>query len=130
MKFGICNEIFRGWKIDDVFAYAARLGYDGVELAPFTFANSVTDISVGERRSIREAAAAHDLEIAGIHWVLVKPERLYIGHPDPAIRQRTGTYLCALVDFCADLGGKVIVVGSPKQRDVVAGVSPQQARQW
>ena len=44
MKFAICNEIFQGWKLEDTFAYAARLGYAGVEIAPFTLANSVTDI--------------------------------------------------------------------------------------
>ena len=42
MKFAICNEIFQGWKIEAVFEYAAKLGYDGVEIAPFTIADSVT----------------------------------------------------------------------------------------
>ena len=45
MKFAICNEIFQGWKLEDTLACAARLGYAGVEIAPFTLANSVTDIS-------------------------------------------------------------------------------------
>jgi sugar phosphate isomerase/epimerase len=62
--------------------------------------------------------------------VLVKPEGLYINHPDAAIRKRTENYFCALVDFCADLGGKVMVVGSPKQRNVLPGVSPKQAWDW
>jgi len=130
MKFAICNEIFRGWKIEDVFAHAARLGYDGVEIAPFTLANSVTDISAGERKRIREAAARNGIAIAGIHWVLVKPEGLYINHTDAGIRQRTAEYFRALVDFCADLGGKIIVVGSPKQRNVLPGVSSEQAATW
>ena len=26
MKFAICNEIYQGWKIEDVFAHAARAG--------------------------------------------------------------------------------------------------------
>ena len=38
MKFGICNEIFQGWKIEDTFAYAAKADYDTVEVAPFTVA--------------------------------------------------------------------------------------------
>ena len=130
MKFCICNEIFQGWKIEDVFAYAARLGYDAVEIAPFTLANSVEEISVEARRKIREAAAKHGVVIAGIHWVLVKPEGLYINHPDPSIRDRTARYFCSLVDFCADVGGQVMVVGSPKQRNVAPGLEPQQARTW
>ena len=130
MKFAICNEIFQGWKIEDVFQETAKLGYDGVEIAPFTLANSVTEISAAERQKLREAAAKHEMEIAGIHWVLVKPEGLYLNHPDGGIRQRTSEYFCALVDFCADLGGTVMVVGSPKQRNVMAGVSREQALEW
>ncbi len=130
MKFAICNEIFRDWKIEDVFAFAAKLGYAGVEIAPFTLANSVTEISSAERHRIREAAARNQIEIAGIHWVLVKPEGLYINHPESSIRARTARYFCDLVDFCADLGGKVMVVGSPKQRNIMSGVSPEQATEW
>ena len=130
MRFAICNEIFQGWKLEDTFACAARLGYAGVEIAPFTLANSVTDISAGERRRIREAAARNRIVIAGIHWVLVKPEGLYINHPDASLRERTAKYFCDLVDFCDDLGGKVMVVGSPKQRNVLPGVSRAQAWDW
>jgi sugar phosphate isomerase/epimerase len=130
MKFAICNEIFQGWKIEDTLMYAAKVGYAGVEIAPFTLANSVNDISPSERRKIRETAARHGIEIAGIHWVLVKPEGLYINHPDRSIRERTADYFCDLVDFCADLGGTRMVVGSPKQRNVMLGVSPEQAWDW
>jgi sugar phosphate isomerase/epimerase len=130
MRFCICNEIFQGWKIEDVFAHAARIGYDAVEIAPFTLANSVEEITAETRQKIREAAARHQIAIAGIHWVLVKPEGLYINHPDAAIRERTAKYFGSLVDFCADVGGRVMVVGSPKQRNVLAGVDPGQARAW
>jgi sugar phosphate isomerase/epimerase len=130
VKFAICNEIFKGWKVDDVFTYAARLGYDGVEIAPFTLANAVTDISAAERRNIRERAARNGIEIAGIHWVLVKPEGLHMNHPDPKVREETARYFCDLVDFCADIGGDRMVVGSPKQRNVMPGVSRAQAEGW
>jgi sugar phosphate isomerase/epimerase len=130
MQFAVCNEIFQGWKLADTLACAARLGYDAVEIAPFTLANSVTDISAGERQAVREAAARNKIAIAGIHWVLVKPEGLYINHPDGSLRERTAKYFCDLVDFCADLGGKVMVVGSPKQRNLLPGVSRDQAWEW
>src|SRR5438309_948709 len=105
MKFAICNEIFRDWKLEDIFAHTAKLGYDGVEIAPFTLANSVTEISASERQQIRQSAARYNIEIAGIHWVLVKPEGLYLNHPEQSIRERTSGYFTELVDFCADLGG-------------------------
>ena len=130
MKFAICNEIFQGWKLENTLAHAAQLGYSGVEIAPFTIANSVTEISANERQRIRQTAARSGIEIAGIHWVLVKPEGLYLNHPEPDIRERTAKYLCELVDFCADLGGKMMVVGSPKQRDALPGVSAHNAWEW
>lgn len=130
MKFGICNEIFRDWKIEDTFAHCARLGYDGVEIAPFTIAKYVTDISAVERGRIRAAAAQAGIAISGIHWVLASTEGLYLTSPDAATRERTADYLCALVDFCADLGGRSIVVGSPKQRSLLPGVTQAQAWAW
>ena len=130
MKFAICNEIFQGWKLEDTFAYAAQAGYDGVEIAPFTLANSVNDISAAERRRIREAAARAGVEIVGLHWLLVKPEGLHLTSPDAALRERTARYFCDLVDGCADFGGRVMVVGSPKQRHVLPGVAPAQAWEW
>jgi sugar phosphate isomerase/epimerase len=130
MQFAICNEIFQGWPLEQALACAARLGYRAMELAPFTLAPSVTEISRAERETIRAAAARHGLEIAGLHWVLAKPEGLYLNHPDRDIRVRTAQYLCDLVDFCADVGGTRIVVGSPKQRNVLPGVSPAKAWAW
>jgi sugar phosphate isomerase/epimerase len=127
MPFAICNEIFQDWSIEDTMAFVAKTGYDGIEIAPFTLANQVTDISQGQRRTVREAARRHNLAITGIHWVLAKTEGLHLTHPDAAVRDRTAKYLRSLVDFCGDIGGHVIVVGSPKQRNVLEGVTQQQA---
>lgn len=130
MKFAICNEIYQGWKIEDTLAHAARLGYAGLEIAPFTLANSVNDIPAAERQRIRDLAARNQIAIVGLHWLLVKPEGLYLNHPEAGIRERTAKYFVELVDCCADLGGTIMVVGSPKQRNVLEGVSRQQACNW
>src|SRR4051812_20904594 len=130
MQFAICNEIFKGWKLEESMAYAAKAGYDAIEIAPFTIANLVTDVSAAERQKIRERAARAGLAISGIHWVLVQAEGMYINHPDKSIRERTAKYFCDLVDFCADIGGHIIVVGSPKQRNIMGGVSSEQAWEW
>ena len=130
MRFAICNEIFKGWNIEETISYVAKVGYDAIEIAPFTLADSVTQISSERRQQIRQAVADKGISISGIHWVLVKPEGLYINHTDDQIRARTAGYFCELVNFCADLGGKVMVVGSPKQRNVLPGVSVEQAAIW
>lgn len=130
MTFAICNEIFQGWSLPDTFAYARRAGYDAVEIAPFTIAKDVALVSADDRRRIREQAAKAGIAISGIHWVLVQTEGLHLTHPDEAVRGRTARYFCDLVDFCSDLGGRTIVVGSPKQRNLLEGVSLEQARAW
>ncbi len=130
MKFGICNEIFKDWKIDDTLSYAAKIGYDAVEIAPFTLAKYVTEVPLAERSRIRDAAKRIGIAISGIHWVLVQAEGMYLTHPDSETRRRTAKYFCDLVDFCADLGGRTIVVGSPKQRNVMDGVTYEQAWDW
>jgi sugar phosphate isomerase/epimerase len=130
MQFGICNEIFQGWNIDDTFRYAAKTGYDFVEIAPFTVANSVTDISAAQRTELRECAKRAGLGISGLHWVLAKTEGLHLTSPDAAVRAKTSHYLEELVACSADVGGTRIILGSPKQRDVGAGVTYEQAWDW
>ncbi len=130
MKFAICNEIFEKWPIDDVFRFVAQTGYDAVEIAPFTLAQDVNRIDSERRRQLRTAADRQGLAISGIHWVLVQTEGLHLTHPDPNVRNRTSVYFGSLVDFCADLGGQVIVVGSPKQRQLLPGVSREQGWEW
>lgn len=121
IKFAICNEVFQGWRLEDAFAFVKDVGYDGVEIAPFTLAERVEQISPEERKRIRELAEKFGLEIVGLHWLLVSPPGMHLTTPDDSVREQTKTYFRELIRFCADLGGKIMVVGSPKQRSLVAG---------
>lgn len=128
MKFGICSEIFKEWEdIGRTIDYVKKTGYDGLEIAPFTLSKYVTDISDQTRKEIVQRAAQADLDILGIHWVLVGPDGMHLTHPDKAVRDRTAQYLIDLAHFCGDVGGKVIIFGSPKQRNIMEGVNYQQA---
>lgn len=128
MKFGICSEIFKDWNdVGRAIDYVKSVGYDGIEIAPFTIAPYVTQIPASTRGEIVRCAAAADLDIIGIHWVFVGPEGVYLTHPDKAVRDFTAQYLIDLVNFCGDLGGKVIIFGSPKQRNVMEGLGYEQA---
>jgi sugar phosphate isomerase/epimerase len=128
MKFGICSEIFKDWEdIHRACSFVKEVGYDGIEIAPFTFAPYVTDIDAATRADIVKAAEAVDLDILGIHWVLIGPEGLHLTSPDKPTRDRTAQYLRDLAHFCGDIGGKVIIFGSPKQRNVMDGVTLEQA---
>lgn len=121
IKFAICNEVFQGWRLEDAFAFVKDVGYDGVEIAPFTLAERVEQIPLEERKRIRELAEKFGLEIVGLHWLLVSPPGMHLTTPDDSVREQTKAYFRELIRFCADLGGKIMVVGSPKQRSLVAG---------
>ena len=121
MKFGTCNEYFEGWTIEAVFEYCAEIGFDGVEIAPYTLAESVDEISSARREEIRRAAADFGVEIIGLHWLLISPKGLYMNHPDDELRNQTRDYFRSLVRFCGDLGGSVMIFGSPQQRNVQEG---------
>ncbi|HUT95904.1 MAG TPA: sugar phosphate isomerase/epimerase family protein [Thermoguttaceae bacterium] len=127
MKFAICNETFQDRPFEKAFAFAAECGYTGLEMAPFTIANLVTDISSEKRAEVRRQAEAAGLEVVGLHWLLAKTEGLYLTSPDAEVRRKTAAYLGELARFCADLGGKVMVFGSPQQRSLLPGVSHDEA---
>jgi sugar phosphate isomerase/epimerase len=118
MKFAICNELYERWDFDKTCAHIARTGYDGVEIAPFTLADDAREITPARRAEVRASAKRHGIEIVGLHWLLVKPAGLHLNGPDAGLRQKTESYMEALIDLCADLGGSVMVFGSPKQRAV------------
>ena len=67
------------------------------------------------------------LATIGLHWLLAKTEGFYLTSPDPEVRRRTVDYLITLAEATRDLGGSLMVLGSPKQRDLLPGVSHDQA---
>jgi sugar phosphate isomerase/epimerase len=127
MKLALCNEMFEGWRLADVFAVAAELGFDAVEIAPYTVAESAYDITPAQRNAIRRDAERAGVEIAGLHWLFVSPKGLSLNGPDAALRATTRDYLMELVRFCSDVGGRIMVLGSPQQRNVVEGVTRDEA---
>ncbi len=135
MKFAICNETFGTRSFTDTFSTIRKLGYTGVEIAPFTLAPynepfDLTHVSAQKLVDVRTLAEDAGLEIIGLHWVLAKTEGYHLTSPDPTVRRRTGEYLKTLVEVCADLGGKVLVFGSPKQRNLLQGVSYEDAEAY
>jgi sugar phosphate isomerase/epimerase len=127
MKFAICNEQFEGWEFDRVCRFVNGLGYEGVEVAPFTLAQSITDVTPQQRADLRLQADDAGVEILGLHWLLARTEGLHLTSPDPAVRQRTSAYLVSLAEACHGMGGTIMVFGSPKQRSLLPGVSSADA---
>jgi sugar phosphate isomerase/epimerase len=118
MKIALCNEVLQPMPFARQCEFAAAVGYDGLEIAPFTLSDNPHLLIAPERAAIRRTAEDAGLRITGLHWLLLAPKGLSITSPDGAVRARTIDVMRRLVDLCADLGGSVLVHGSPGQRQV------------
>lgn len=132
MPFGfrhsMCNEAFEKRPFAEACRVMRKAGYSGIEIAPFTLAESPTDVGPAARREYREIMQAEGLEFAGLHWLMVGPKGLHVTTPDAVLRARSWAHIRHLVDLCADLGpNAVMVFGSPKQRSTTGGLAPVEA---
>jgi D-psicose/D-tagatose/L-ribulose 3-epimerase len=115
-RLSLCNEVLRDRPFAEQCRIAAALGYDGLEVAPFTIADDPRVVTPRQAEAIRREAADSGVGVTGLHWLLVSPKGLSITDPDPDVRRETAEVIAALVRLCRDLGGSVLVHGSPQQR--------------
>lgn len=127
MKYAICNETFQDWPFEKAFAFARECGYTGIEMAPFTMDTDVRRLSPERRATVRAQIADAGLTCVGLHWLLAKTEGFYLTTPDEAVRRRTSDYLGELARLCRDLDGTIMVLGSPMQRNLLPGVTHEEA---
>ncbi|MGV3483821.1 MAG: sugar phosphate isomerase/epimerase family protein [Planctomycetaceae bacterium] len=128
-RFAICNETFGDWPLEKALETAANLGYRGWEVAPFVLKTDARLITAAQREQYRRTVESFGLEVIGLHWLLAKTNGFHLTTDDAVVRKATSTYFEDLIRLCADLGGKVMVLGSPQQRNLVAGVTLEQAHQ-
>jgi sugar phosphate isomerase/epimerase len=129
-RFSICNEVFEKTPFDQTCAAIRRIGYDGIEVAPFTLAESAQEITSEQRRTYKQTVADAGLSFVGLHWLMVSPAGLHVTTPNVALRDRSWEHIRRLIDLCADLGDHgVMVFGSPKQRNAIDGMPPAEATQ-
>ena len=121
MKLSLCNEVVRDLDVPRQCAFAAAVGYDGLEIAPFTLKDDPLSLTPGEIAAVRTALATEGLVCSSLHWLLVAPAGLSITDPDPAVRERTIEAIRRLVGLAAELDAPVLVHGSPRQRMLVEG---------
>ncbi len=123
MRFAICNETYVDWPFQRVCGDIAACGYDGVEVALNAVVADPRTLTARAASELGAIAKRVGIEIVGLHWLLKAPAGLHLTTPHARVRQDTVAYLEHLARLCTAMGGSVIVLGSPKQRDVVAGDS-------
>ncbi len=118
MKFAICNETYQNKPLEAVCEHVASCGYDGLEIAPFTLKADPSQLTEAEAVAVGKTVAAAGLDVVGLHWLLVEPKGMHLTTLDVQKREKTTAFGQHLARLCAAMGGKVMVWGSPRQRDV------------
>ena len=121
MRIALCNEVIAPMPFPKQCEYAAKLGYDGLEIAPYTLSDEPHRLGAAQLAAARGAATDAGIAVTGLHWLLLKPSGLSISCRDENIRKKTVDVMLAFIDQCAELGGRYLVHGSPQQRRVDSG---------
>lgn len=119
MRFAICNEHWGSAPFEKICQDAAECGYQGLELAPFTLKDDPRDLTLSDATRLVRIAHSFGLEIIGLHWLLTQPAWLHITTPDAKLRKEATKFARHLASFCGALGGKIMVWGSPKARNLL-----------
>lgn len=127
MRFAICNELFQDWPWERALELTRECGYTGWEIAPFTLGGRPDQLPEDRRQRMADQVARMGIEVVGLHWLLAKTEGYHLTTADADMRQRTAKYLGQLAKLCRDLGGSIMVLGSPQQRNFPTDMTPEQA---
>ena len=131
MRLVLCNEVLRDREFAAQASYAAAVGYDALEVAPFTLGDDPLSLPASRIVGARRAAQDAGIAISGLHWLLVRPATgLSITSEDAGVRKRTIEAMRRLIALCAELGGRYLVHGSPAQRNTPPGVAASTALGW
>ena len=127
MKFALCNEVFQEMSVEDGFSKIAEIGYQGVEIAPFTLKDNPLEINEEDAERCLEAAKSAGIEIVGLHWLMAKSEGLHLTSSDQGMRDAACEYLQKLATLTGQMGGSIMVLGSPQQRNLEHGTVYEDA---
>src|ERR1019366_3469046 len=130
-RHSICNEAFDKWPFADACKAIRKAGYTGIEIAPFTLAETPGEITAAQRAEYRDTIRSAGLSFAGLHWLMVSPKGLHVtGPPNQRAstggltrEQATGNFidgLAGVAPHAESRGVKVLVEALPiAQSDVV-----------
>lgn len=120
-RLSLCNEVLAPLPFEAQCRWARELGYQGLEVAPYTVHEAPERMTEAQARHLADVAADHSLVVTGLHWLLVQPQGLSITTGDEALHRRTVDVMRHLVTLCAAMGGSYLVHGSPAQRRIPDG---------
>lgn len=115
MKIAVSNIAWDNGRLPEYLGFLRELGCEGVEIAPSCLWPEPVEATAGERQALRGLVRRADLELVGFHALLYTRPDLQL-FQDARLRSLTVGYLVDLMRLCADVGGKLVVLGSPRNR--------------
>lgn len=115
MRLAISNIAWQPHEDVAVRALMQSLGVQGLEVAPTKVWAEPLAASPHEIRAYRRFWASRGIEIVALQALLFGRSDLTLFGPS-SVRAQTLEYLTGMVRLCAQLGAKVLVFGSPKNR--------------
>jgi len=115
MKLAVSNIAWDQAELPEHLALLQRLGCHGVELAPSCIWPEPVDASSAQRKTITQLIQSYGLEVTGFHALLYTRPDLQLFESRASLA-KTVDYLKQLVKLCAEMEGRVLVFGSPRNR--------------
>lgn len=122
MKYAICNELFGKMDFEVSCQLISKNGYTGIEIAPFTiFSNryELDSLNLMKINQIKAVLKKNNLQFVGFHWLFLGFSGFHLFSSDYKIRENTYNHLKKLIDLVGELGGGLLVLGSPEERKIV-----------
>lgn len=128
MKLAVSNIAWEPTELEEHLRLLRELGCDGVELAPNIIWTEPVETTLRERQELRKLIERYGLEVSGFHALLYTRPDLKL-FKDRESMQQVVQYLKQLGEVCRDVGGKVLIFGSPKNR-ALEGRPKEECLEW
>lgn len=117
MKLAVSNVAWYQKEIDGFLKLLVSLECQGVELAASMIWDEPVDSSRKDRLELRQRIEDAGLKLTGLQALLYTRKDLVL-FKDEITNKKILDYLTGLMDVCSDLGGEVLVFGSPRNRNI------------
>jgi sugar phosphate isomerase/epimerase len=102
----------------------AEAGFSALDISPWIPRN----LSRALIRSLRRSLTRNDLAFSG--FLAIYPPEMTLASESPSVREKNISYTKWLIELAYDLGGRVLIWGSPRSRIVPRGISLRRAYGW
>jgi len=123
MKLAVSNIAWNSEEDPAAFDILRRAGIAGLEIAPSRVFAQPTAVCAETASAYRQAMAAKGFDIVAFQSLLFGKNELSLFGPDSS--QPCLDYLVEMGRLAAHLGARVLVFGSPRNRTVPEGMSPE-----